>query len=522
MSGEFAPTPGRLIVRRLNTVALTHKYIIKYFMNTSTQNRFVVDIPKADIEEFLKLDTQFTDQGAFNIDKGANFTAFSLLPQLRVNYQTTDDEDRSSPMDGIDFSPFQEPEDHYSTSQQSLTLKTRHSSPYDTYYFLISDTINLLAHGISRLTRKVPIHPPSRIMCQTNEIWPQGAHLVKGEEFRGYTGYVEFDSNGRRKNTNITILELSQDGTQEYGYWNEKDRLVVTKNFSTTQAEIYKELTGQVLRVATIECERWTKKQKKCMDKGRRSSCHDDQKLLVQQDYENISAAQLPDWSKLYIQVTLRMAWVLPPALCLICDAANKVPPLLMEVPFMMYKGPMEEEKSSNKNHWYGFCIDLLDEISSSLGFNYTIHPVADGNYGVGKMINGKEVWDGIIGELQSQKADLAAAMLTINYERERVIDFTTPFMNLGISIIFKKPEEKKPELFSFLRPLSPAVWGYVLIAYIGVSVALFFVARFSPYEWTNPHPCNIDSPLLKNNFNMLNSLWFTIGSLMQQGEHFS
>lgn len=48
--------------------------------------------------------------------------------------------------------------------------------------------------------------------------------------------------------------------------------------------------------------------------------------------------------------------------------------------------------------------------------------------------------------------------MLTINYERERVIDFTTPFMNLGISIIFKKPEEKKPELFSFLRPLSPAV----------------------------------------------------------------
>lgn len=39
----------------------------------------------------------------------------------------------------------------------------------------------------------------------------------------------------------------------KYGYWNEKDRLVVTKNFSTTQAEIYKELTGQVLRVATIE-----------------------------------------------------------------------------------------------------------------------------------------------------------------------------------------------------------------------------------------------------------------------------
>uniref|UniRef100_A0A158QGX0 Glutamate receptor ionotropic, kainate 2 n=1 Tax=Rodentolepis nana TaxID=102285 RepID=A0A158QGX0_RODNA len=449
---------GSLIVRRLNTAALSHKYIIKYFMTTSSQSRFVVDIPKAEIEEFLKLiaeynmtdqyhsyiftdwDTQFTDQAAFNVDKGANFTAFSLLPILRVNYQTSEDDQHTSLTDSIDFDPFQEPEDHYSTSQQSLT-----------YYFLILDSLNLLAHGISRLASKVSIHPPNPIMCQSNEIWPQGADLVteiksvKGDEFRGYTGYVEFDSTGRRKNTNITILELSQDGTLEFGYWNEGERLVVTKNFSTTQAEIYKELTGQVLKVATIE-----------------------------------------------------------------------------EVPFMMYKGPPGEVKSINKDHWYGFCIDLLDEISTSLGFNYTIHPVADGNYGVGKMINGKEVWDGIIGELQSQKADLAVAMLTINYERERVIDFTTPFMNLGISIIFKKPEEKKPDLFSFLRPLSPAVWGYVVIAYVGVSVALFFVARFSPYEWSNPHPCNIDSPLLKNNFNMLNSLWFTIGSLMQQGKHFN
>eukprot|EP00108_Taenia_solium_P003322 TsM_000936100 transcript=TsM_000936100 gene=TsM_000936100 len=311
---------------------------------------------------------------------------------------------------------------------------------------------------------------------------------VKGDEFRGQTGRVEFDSNGRRKNVNITILEMSQDGILEYGYWNAKDKLVVTKEFSTTQAEIYKELKDQVLRVATIE-----------------------------------------------------------------------------EIPFMMYKGPAGERKSSNPQDWHGFCIDLLDECAVALEFNYTVHPVTDGNYGTARIINGQEVWDGIIGELQFRKADLAVAMLTISYERERVIDFTTPFMNLGISIIFKKPEEKEPDLLSFLRPLSPAsaltikkvgylliqvsklnglrkmpsswgkmpqsfvdeslinrsakqVWGYVLIAYVGVSMALFFVARFSPYEWTNPHPCNVDSQLLKNNFNMLNSLWFTIGSLMQQG----
>jgi ABC-type amino acid transport substrate-binding protein len=39
---------------------------------------------------------------------------------------------------------------------------------------------------------------------------------------------------------------------------------------------------------------------------------------------------------------------------------------------------------------------------------------------------------------LFSQKADLAVGSMTINYARESVIDFTKPFMNLGISILFK------------------------------------------------------------------------------------
>lgn len=36
------------------------------------------------------------------------------------------------------------------------------------------------------------------------------------------------------------------------------------------------------------------------------------------------------------------------------------------------------------------------------------------------------------------QRADLAVASMTINYARESVIDFTKPFMNLGIGILFK------------------------------------------------------------------------------------
>ncbi|KFM57370.1 Glutamate receptor, ionotropic kainate 2, partial [Stegodyphus mimosarum] len=92
------------------------------------------------------------------------------------------------------------------------------------------------------------------------------------------------------------------------------------------------------------------------------------------------------------------------------------------------------------------------------------------------------------------------------------------PFMNLGISILFRKPTKKVPKLFSFLSPLSLEVWVYMATAFLGVSLFLFIVARFSPYEWTNPHPCNPNPDVLENQFTLLNTLWFTVGCLMQQG----
>ncbi|XP_018321081.1 glutamate receptor ionotropic, kainate 2-like isoform X7 [Agrilus planipennis] len=115
-------------------------------------------------------------------------------------------------------------------------------------------------------------------------------------------------------------------------------------------------------------------------------------------------------------------------------------------------------------------------------------------------------------------KADLAVGSMTINYARESVIDFTKPFMNLGISILFKVPSSQQARLFSFMNPLAMDIWLYVLSAYLLVSVTMFVVARFSPHEWHNPHPCQTDNDIIENQFSLPNSFWFTIGTLMQQG----
>lgn len=49
------------------------------------------------------------------------------------------------------------------------------------------------------------------------------------------------------------------------------------------------------------------------------------------------------------------------------------------------------------------------------------------------------------------QRADLAVASMTINYARESVIDFTKPFMNLGIGILFKVSYLDYVLLYSFI-----------------------------------------------------------------------
>ncbi|XP_068908894.1 glutamate receptor ionotropic, kainate 2 isoform X4 [Tenebrio molitor] len=186
----------------------------------------------------------------------------------------------------------------------------------------------------------------------------------------------------------------------------------------------------------------------------------------------------------------------------------------ILSSPYVMRKEA--SEKLTGNAQFEGYAVDLIHEISRVLGFNYTIRLAPDGRYG--SLNRETKEWDGMIRELLDQKADLAIADLTITYDREQAVDFTMPFMNLGISILYRKPIKQPPNLFSFLSPLSLDVWIYMATAYLGVSVLLFILARFTPYEWQNPHPCNPNPDHLENQFTLFNCMWFAIGSLMQQG----
>ncbi|XP_061714376.1 glutamate receptor ionotropic, kainate 2 isoform X3 [Cydia pomonella] len=183
----------------------------------------------------------------------------------------------------------------------------------------------------------------------------------------------------------------------------------------------------------------------------------------------------------------------------------------ILSAPYCMRKEA--SEKLTGNAQFEGYAIDLIHEISKILGFNYTFKLAPDGRYG--SFNRETKEWDGMIRELLEQRADVAIADLTITYDREQVVDFTMPFMNLGISVLYRKPIKQPPNLFSFLSPLSLDVWIYMATAYLGVSVLLFILARFTPYEWHQTR--SPDGEKMENIFSLANCLWFAIGSLMQQ-----
>ncbi|XP_071610980.1 glutamate receptor ionotropic, kainate 1 isoform X2 [Heliangelus exortis] len=301
---------------------------------------------------------------------------------------------------------------------------------------LMYDAVYMVAVASQRASQMTV----SSLQCHRHKPWrfgPRFMNLIKEARWDGLTGRITFNkSDGLRKDFDLDIISLKEEGTEKIGVWNSYSGLNMTDSNKDRSTNITDSLANRTLIVTTI-----------------------------------------------------------------------------LEDPYVMYK--KSDKPLYGNDRFEGYCLDLLKELSNILGFIYEVKLVSDGKYGAQ---NDKGEWNGMVKELIDHKADLAVAPLTITYVREKVIDFSKPFMTLGISILYRKPNGTNPGVFSFLNPLSPDIWMYVLLACLGVSCVLFVIARFTPYEWYNPHPCNPDSDVVENNFTLLNSFWFGVGALMQQG----
>ncbi|XP_063876417.1 ionotropic receptor 25a-like isoform X2 [Scylla paramamosain] len=179
------------------------------------------------------------------------------------------------------------------------------------------------------------------------------------------------------------------------------------------------------------------------------------------------------------------------------------------QAPFIMQKTNEEGEIE-----FYGYCIDLINEIKEIVEFEYEIYEAPDGKFGT---MSETMEWDGMIKELVEKRADIALAPLSVMAERENVVDFTVPYYDLvGITILMKKPKVPT-SLFKFLTVLEPEVWVCILFAYGFTSVLLYVFDRFSPYSYQNNKEKYKDDDE-KREFTFKECLWFCMTSLTPQG----
>ncbi|XP_064621441.1 glutamate receptor-like [Lineus longissimus] len=169
-----------------------------------------------------------------------------------------------------------------------------------------------------------------------------------------------------------------------------------------------------------------------------------------------------------------------------------------------------------------GLVVDILKKVSevTSNKYKFTFQEVKDEKYGM--IVNASEKkWNGMIGEILTGEAHIAAAALTVTKEREEYVDFTIPFQTAGPIIVLKKPEIREPTGSSallLLQPLSAGVWIMILASFGFASIAVYSISRFNPYELPHLAAEGKVSEEQGAQLNLKNTLWLVFSQLTWQG----
>jgi len=190
----------------------------------------------------------------------------------------------------------------------------------------------------------------------------------------------------------------------------------------------------------------------------------------------------------------------------------------VIEKPFVFVK-----QSKGGKKTYAGLCIDLLDKLKEEMKFRYTIEESASNIYGAPDVFTGE--WNGMVRYLIDNKADLAIGPFTISSSRQTVIDFTQPFLDVGLSIIMKKEEDSDYKVFSFLRPFDFYLWLAIVFTTLGVGVFLWVHSTFSPYGYhgrvaqaSDPRTVTRDELKTKEHLRFFNAIWSSFAYYVSQG----
>jgi len=118
---------------------------------------------------------------------------------------------------------------------------------------------------------------------------------------------------------------------------------------------------------------------------------------------------------------------------------------------------------------WSGYESKIMKTISDNLGTSLDITNPPNGEKWGEKKEDGS--FNGIVGELQFERADVGWANLFIKTDRKEVIDFTEPYRTDPVCFMYRKPPPA-PQWMAVMSPLDIYTW-------IGTFGGIIFVSLF-------------------------------------------
>ena len=152
-----------------------------------------------------------------------------------------------------------------------------------------------------------------------------------------------------------------------------------------------------------------------------------------------------------------------------------------------------------------GFLIDMLNMLKRSCNFTSTILYSTDDKFG-GENDDGS--WNGMVGMVARDEADVILSTLTISRSRKTVIDYTMPLFWEYLTLIAPRGQKLQVNYLVYLEIFPMHVYGLILTGVISFSCMFFFITQSGI---DNPHR-EPDS----EHFGFTNSIGLAMMLLMQ------
>ncbi|XP_023717024.1 probable glutamate receptor [Cryptotermes secundus] len=163
-------------------------------------------------------------------------------------------------------------------------------------------------------------------------------------------------------------------------------------------------------------------------------------------------------------------------------------------------------EDDCARNH-SGFVVQLWRQFEYRMNFTTRYEEPSHGSYGA-RDSNGR--WDGVIGSVAANEADVGLNVLDFGTERLDDVDFFPPLWNLKKMLYIKDPGFKSPST-RLLLPFAPWAWRAILAAFLTFVTLLTVTWHLSGTNRT---------PQKEEKYNLYNSVFHVAGIFCMQSNY--